>query len=214
MKASEKKRLLKMCSIEQLLRKKGYQNIGGVDEAGRGPLAGPIVACVCILKENLLIENINDSKQLDPILRNKVYQEIINHPDISYAVGIVDEKVIDEINILQASLLAMKKAIESLSTKVDYLIFDGKFIPKVNIPAMGIVKGDALSISIAAASIIAKEKRDSIMDNYHKKWPKYLFNKHKGYATKKHKEALSLYGPCEIHRKSFDPIKQMQDKIS
>jgi ribonuclease HII len=212
MQASERRRLLKMSAVEQHLRKKGYRLIAGVDEVGRGPLAGPVVACACILPENFLLEDVNDSKKLSAEVREKIYQDLKSNPEVIYSVGIVDSDEIDKINILQATFKAMTDAIKSLKNKPEYILFDGNQIPAINIPTLGIVKGDSISISIAAASIIAKQTRDDIMIKYHKKWPCFGFDLHKGYATVRHREAVKEYGPCEIHRKSFDPISSFLEK--
>lgn len=202
-------RLKNLCLFENKLREKGYNNIAGVDEVGRGPLAGPVVAAACIIPKGVLIEGIDDSKKIESSKREEVFQRIINHPKVSYSVGIVDNKVIDQINILQASFLAMKQAIRKLLIKPDFLLFDGNQYPMTSIPSNAIVKGDSLSISIAAASIIAKQTRDKIMEEYHIKWPHFGFDQHKGYATEKHRNAIVKHGPCEIHRRSFDPIKSL-----
>ena len=201
-------RLNEMSFFENELLDRGYKAIAGVDEAGRGPLAGPVVAAACIfLKRGILIPYLNDSKKLTPVKRKALYSNLKGHPDVIYAVGIVDEKTIDEINILQATFLAMQIAVLSLKIPPDYILVDGNRLPKLNAIAKCLIKGDSLSMSIAAASIIAKTVRDEIMENYHEKYPLYDFKEHKGYGTKKHLEALFLHGPCEIHRKSFEPIK-------
>ncbi len=208
-KKNEILRLKELCLFENKLREKGYLNIAGVDEVGRGPLAGPVVAAACILPKDLLIEDIDDSKKLDAAKREAVFQRIINHPNIIYSIGIVDNKIIDQINILQATFLAMKQAIRKLSVRPDFLLFDGNQYPTTSIPSNAIVKGDSLSISIAAASIIAKQTRDKIMEEYHLKWPHFGFDQHKGYATEMHRSAIIKHGPCEIHRRTFDPIKSL-----
>ncbi len=209
----ELERLKKMSLFEERLKKRGYFSIAGVDEAGRGPLAGPVVACACILPEGALIEHVNDSKKLTKSKREVLFNKLTTNKDVYYGIGIVDQKRIDEINIFQASLEAMLIAINNLPKKADFLLFDGKFSPTVSIPSQAIVKGDSLSISIASASIIAKYTRDAIMEEYHTKYPEYGFSSHKGYGTKKHLEAIEKHGPCEIHRKTFDPIKSMLEKI-
>lgn len=205
----EKKRLFKMIQIEKALLREGFSNIVGVDEAGRGPLAGPVVAACCLYHPDLLLEGLDDSKKLTPLSRHSLYQKIITNKNIQYGVAIVDSGEIDQINILQATLLAMKRAIEALNTEISYLIVDGNQLPNTPFPAKAIIKGDQYSISIAAASIIAKETRDELMNKFHQKFPEYFFNEHKGYGTKKHKEALLQYGPCPIHRKSFRPISEL-----
>ena len=198
-----------MSSYENALKEKGFKIIAGVDEAGRGPLAGPVVAAACIFLSDLFLPNLNDSKKVTPKKREELYHYLVNSKEIVFSVGIVDSKTIDEINILQATFKAMQRAVWSLSKKPEYLLIDGNQLPSFPVPAKGIIKGDSLSISIAAASIIAKQTRDNIMAGYHNKWPEYNFLGHKGYGTKKHLEALQKHGPSEIHRKSFAPVKSL-----
>ena len=205
----ERYRLKKLHKYENELYEKGYNCIAGVDEVGIGPLAGPVVAAACILPKKFIRYGINDSKKLSFDLRESIYQELINHSDVIYNVAIVDHKIIDQINIFQARLLAMKQAIQGLANKPDYLLIDGKHHPIVVVQCKAIIGGDALSISIAAASIIAKQTRDRIMDEYHEKFPNYGFISHKGYATQKHKQALIEHGPCEIHRRSYAPVSAL-----
>lgn len=204
----EKERLLSLLHFEEQAYKNGFNVIAGIDEAGRGPLAGPVVAAACVLPRGLLIPKIDDSKKLVPIVRKRLYEFLINEPTVQYAVGIVESTVIDEINIYQATIHAMWEAIKGLSSTPDCLLVDGVQLDNVLIPSLKIIKGDQLSQSIAAASIIAKETRDALMLAYHEKWPEYGFASHKGYGTKKHLDALKQYGPCSIHRFSFAPIKQ------
>ena len=179
-----------------------YTAICGIDEAGRGPLAGPVVAGAVILNKEDPILYINDSKKLSEKKREMLYDEIMNRA-IAVSVGIVDHERIDEINILQATYEAMRMAIDGLNVKPDILLNDAVTIPKVNIKQIAIVKGDAKSISIGAASIIAKVTRDRIMLDMDAKYPEYGFAKHKGYGTKQHCEALREFGPCPIHRMTF-----------
>ncbi len=192
---------------EKRARDLGYATIAGVDEAGRGPLAGPVVAVCCSLGKNLRIEGIDDSKKLSPKKREEIYQILSNHPDVSYSVGIVDAAVIDRVNIYQATIRAMLEAIDGMSRKPDYVIVDGMNLPHSNIVTEKVVKGDALSLSVGAASIMAKVIRDGIMTKFHERWPCYNFIKHKGYPTAEHIRALKEYGFCEIHRASFEPVK-------
>jgi ribonuclease HII len=192
---------------ENALAKKGYQRIAGIDEAGRGPLAGPVVACALILPKGFNNTQLTDSKKLTPERREAFYQELIGNSDIDYGVGIVSSEVIDRINILQATFEAFKLAIAHLKTPPDYLLYDGNLYPQTGIPSEAIVSGDFLCQSIAAASIIAKVVRDEMMRDYCKRWPEYAFSTHKGYATKAHLQSLEIYGPCPIHRFSFAPIK-------
>ena len=191
-----------MTVYEEDMYKQGYKLIVGVDEAGRGPLAGPVVAGAVILKKGEFIEGLNDSKKLSEKKREVLYDEITKKA-VAYGVGIVDEKCIDEINILEATKLAMKKAIESMSKKPDVLLIDAVKLDNINIRQEAIVKGDAKSVSIAAASIIAKVTRDRIITNLADQYPQYGFEKHKGYGTKQHIDAIKEYGPCPIHRMTF-----------
>lgn len=189
--------------------KKGYRFIAGVDEAGRGSLAGPVVAAACMMPHGLIFEEIDDSKKLRPSQRKSLYHHITTNPHITFGIGIVDNRCIDKTNILQASLEAMSLAIQDLPIAPDYLLLDGNHLPKTHIAAKGLIKGDALSQSIGAASILAKYTRDVLMIQLHDKWPSYGFDQHKGYGTKKHIEAIKTYGPCPIHRHSFQPIKSL-----
>ena len=202
MKETEEQRLEKMLEYEKGLYERGYEYICGIDEAGRGPLCGPVVAAAVILKKGDKIEGVNDSKKLSEKKREQVY-ELIKQRAVAYSVGIVDEKTIDEINILEATRLAMKKAVEGLSTKAEYALVDAEKKVPIDIPYTPIIKGDALSESIAAASIIAKVTRDHMVLELDKKYPEYNFAKNKGYGTKEHTEAIKKYGLCPAHRKSF-----------
>jgi len=199
----EFERLQKLMAYETKAYQNGYEIVAGIDEAGRGPLAGPVVAAVCILPRSRLISRINDSKKLSPKLRDEIFQEFTNDPEIQYGIGIVDSEEIDRINIYQATIQAMLLAVEQLKIQPDYLLVDGLNLMHKTIPSEKIIKGDQLSGSIAAASIIAKETRDRLMVHYHDKWPEYHFNQHKGYGTEIHRRALQKYGFCPIHRRSF-----------
>lgn len=205
----ERLRLVSMMSYEEEMYFKGYQFIAGIDEAGRGPLAGPVVAAACILPRGLLIPQINDSKKLTPKVRERLFDRLVNDSVIKYGVGIIEPIDIDRINIYQATIQAMLMAVQKLPIPPDYLLVDGMPLPHPDLPCLKIIKGDQLSQSIAAASIIAKETRDRLMNDYHLQWPSYGFNQHKGYATERHLEAILQHGPCRIHRRSFDPIKSM-----
>jgi ribonuclease HII len=207
--SQERQRLESMMAWERNARKRGFYHIAGVDEAGRGPLAGPVVAAACILPESALIEGIDDSKKLPPSERFRIFQQIVSTADVEYGVGIVDALIIDQVNILQATFQAMIIAISRLNRQPDYLLIDGNRMPATPIPGHAIIKGDSLSQSIAAASIIAKETRDQIMRAFHEQWPQYHFSAHKGYATQEHLLAIQKYGPCPIHRMSFDPLKSI-----
>ncbi len=195
---------------ETRLRQLGYQRIAGIDEAGRGPLAGPVVAAACILPSDELFPNIDDSKKLTPQKREDLFKFLTQHPKVHFGVGVVEVSEIDTLNILQASFLAMRRALLKLNLIPDYLIIDGPYkLKQCDIPQEGIVDGDALSVSIAAASIIAKVARDRIMEELDAKWPEYGFRRHKGYGTQEHLIALRTFGPCPIHRTSFAPIKNL-----
>ena len=200
-------------SEEKKLWKKGYKLVAGLDEAGRGPLAGPVTAAAVIFNFQFTISNkflikqfskIKDSKKMTYKQRETAYEFLINNKDIKWGVGIVSEKVIDKINILEATKLAMKKAVGGVSdTPPDFLLLDGNFKINCDICQKSIIKGDSKVFSISAASIIAKVTRDRIMQKYHKKYPEYNFLKHKGYPTKAHFASLQKFGPCKIHRKTF-----------
>lgn len=193
--------------FEKQAFEKGFVTIAGIDEAGRGPLAGPVVSAAVILPFLLEIDGITDSKKITPKNRIKFYEKIYDSA-VSIGIGIVDPAEIDRINILRASLLAMSMAVDNLSPCPDCLLIDGTFpIPSV-IHQNTIIKGDALSISIAAASIVAKVTRDRMMERYHIDYPEYEFYRHKGYPTKAHKKAISKFGCCPIHRKSFKGVKE------
>ncbi|MGN1468108.1 MAG: ribonuclease HII [Ruminococcus sp.] len=183
-------------------RKQGYTSICGVDEAGRGPLAGPVCAAAVILPENKIIEGVNDSKKLSEKKREQLFEKI-KEEAAAYSIAFSTVEEIEEHNILNATLLAMKRAVEGLNISADYAMIDGNKTPDLAIPCESIVKGDANSASIAAASILAKVSRDRLCYEYAKKYPEYMFDKHKGYGTKLHIEMLKKYGPCEIHRMSF-----------
>ncbi|MBQ4179031.1 MAG: ribonuclease HII [Elusimicrobia bacterium] len=189
---------------------KGLQFVSGVDEAGRGPLAGPVVAAAVILPKDIFIDGVNDSKKLTEKKRNVLFEEI-KKKAFSYGIGIVDAKTIDEINILQATFLAMRKALEQLSVKPELVLIDGNHtIPNLQNKQQAIVSGDAKSACIACASILAKVTRDNMMYEYAKQYPQYNFEKHKGYGTKAHIEAIEKYGPCPIHRMTFAPLNSKQ----
>ncbi|MFH1423997.1 MAG: ribonuclease HII [Candidatus Nealsonbacteria bacterium] len=193
---------------ENKLRKAGYKKIAGIDEVGRGPLAGPVVACAVLLKSdfNKLLKsdfnNIKDSKQLSAKQREGIYEILTKHPNIEWGIGRVSEKVIDKINILEATKLAMQKAVQKLNGP-DFLILDGNFSIKSAIPQKSIIKADEKVFSCSCASIIAKVTRDRLMQQYDKKYPYYGFAGNKGYGTKFHRAMLRKYGRCGIHRNSF-----------
>lgn len=180
----------------------GFSIVCGIDEAGRGPLAGPVCAAAVILPKGCVIEGVNDSKKLTEKKREALF-DIIKEKALAYSIAVADEKEIDEVNILQATYLAMRRAFEGLEIKPDMALVDGNRDPILGIPTKTIVKGDANSMSIAAASILAKVTRDRFMLEMDEKYPEYQFAKHKGYGTKLHYEMLAKYGVSEIHRKTF-----------
>ncbi len=183
-------------------QKRGFKAVCGVDEAGRGPLAGPVFAAAVILPDGCEIEGLNDSKKLSEKKREMLF-DVIKEKAISWSVASVDEKTIDEINILQATFLAMKTAVEGLDVPADYALIDGNRMPPISIEGETVIKGDALSPSIAAASILAKVSRDRFMLELDKKYPQYQFSKHKGYGTKLHYEMLTEHGISDCHRLTF-----------
>jgi len=194
-------------AFDNKFRQEGYSVIAGIDEAGRGCLAGPVVAACVSFKEPVFIKGIRDSKELSSEERESLFEEIIKYAFVG--IGIVDVNLIDRINILEATRLAMIQAFEKLGKKVELLLIDALELPNIKIPQKNIIKGDQKSASIAAASIIAKVTRDRIMCDYHKVYSNYGFNKHKGYATKEHLSALKKFGPSPIHRKSFSSVRQL-----
>lgn len=181
---------------------KGYKSVCGVDEAGRGPLAGPVCAAAVILPEGVIIDGVNDSKKLSEKKRESLF-DVIREQALSYSIAYATVDEIEEINILNATMLAMRRAIDGLEIKADYAMIDGNKIPPIDIDAECIVKGDAKSMSIACASILAKVSRDRLLYKYAEEYPMYGFDRHKGYGTKVHREAILKYGPCPYHRKSF-----------
>ena len=192
--------------FEREIRASGACSVCGVDEAGRGPLAGPVYAAAVILPDGLVIEGLNDSKKLSEKKREELFP-LICAQAVSYSIAYADEKEIDTYNILQATYLAMRRAVEGLSVPADYVLVDGNRMPPLAVPGETIVKGDAVCQSIAAASILAKVSRDRFMLEMDAKYPQYAFAQHKGYGTKAHYEALRTYGPSPIHRMTF--LKKM-----
>lgn len=187
---------------ENEAKNKGFNYICGVDEAGRGPLAGPVCAAAVILKDNQIIEGVNDSKKLTEKKREALF-DVIKNEVLAYSIAFATVEEIEEMNILNATMLAMRRAVEGLNVKADYALIDGNRLPPLDIQAEYVIKGDAKSMSVAAASILAKVSRDRLCYEYAEKYPEYGFDKHKGYGTKAHTEAILKYGPCEIHRMSF-----------
>ncbi len=188
--------------FEKEAEAKGYKAVCGVDEAGRGPLAGPVCAAAVILPENTIIEGVNDSKKLSEKKREALF-DVIKEQALSYSIAFASVEEIEEMNILNATMLAMKRAVEGLDVKADYAMIDGNRLPNLDIDSEFIIKGDAKSMSIACASILAKVSRDRLLYKYAEEFPEYSFDKHKGYGTKVHVEALKKYGPCKYHRLSF-----------
>ncbi len=192
----------------------GHFLVAGVDEAGRGPLAGPLVVAACILpKEEVSFSAIDDSKKLSAKKREELYLDIVSNPLVTFSIITIAAEIIDELNILQATLLGMRQAVEALSLQPDFVLVDGNRSPKFSMPSKAIVKGDSLSYSIGAASILAKVTRDRLMLEHDKAWPEYGFSIHKGYPTKKHVEVLMGIGPCPIHRLSYAPVEKALSTI-
>lgn len=189
-------------SIENQLKEQGFKYICGVDEAGRGPLCGPVVAAACILPDGLVIEGLNDSKKLTPAKREKLF-DIIKCSAVSYCIAEASVEEIDRLNILEADLLAMHRAVDGLCVNADYAIVDGNIARGFSVPSKAIIKGDMLSYSISAASVLAKVYRDRLCDELDKIYPEYGIAKHKGYGTAQHMNALRQFGPSPIHRKQF-----------
>ena len=188
----------------------GYKLIGGIDEVGRGPLVGPVVTACVILPINYKLEGLTDSKKLSEKKRDKFY-DIIMRDAISVGIGIIDEKIIDDVNIYEATKLAMYQAIENCNIKPDYILIDAMKLDKLSVPNISIIKGDMKSISISAASVIAKVTRDRMMYELDKKYPMYEFSKNKGYPTKTHIQAIERYGILKEHRKTFNPVSKYLD---
>lgn len=199
-------------AFERRAQANGFKRIAGIDEAGRGPLAGPVVAAACLIHARSF-EGINDSKLLTPSQRQSLFDQITSTPGVNYAVGIVESKEIDRINILQATIKAMREAVARIEDPPDYLLIDGMDLFFDQIPSEKIVQGDSRSQSIAAASIIAKVTRDHLMRGYHQLYPLYGFDQHKGYGTAKHLHAIQKYGPCPIHRLTFAPLKELNSEV-
>jgi len=197
---------MNLYEFDSVFYSRGFKSLIGVDEAGRGPWAGPVVAAAVILPQNAFIEGLNDSKKLSPKKRKTILEKI-KQTALSYSVGVVSHTQIDEINILQATYQAMKTAIAGTNTPFDLVLVDGWAIPNLNHTQQNVISGDAQSACIAAASIVAKETRDAIMEQMAQEYPQYGFEKHKGYGTKQHMQALQKFGVCPIHRVSYAPIK-------
>lgn len=201
-KRKDQEKYNEMLTYERLAWNQGYLSLAGIDEAGRGPLAGPVVAAACILNPDKPIMGLNDSKKLTPSSRERLYNQIVEHA-ICWQIGICDHEIVDKINILQATCEAMRSAIKGLTVVPGLLLIDAVKLEGVEPPIWPIIRGDALSVSIAAASILAKVTRDRMMDEYDHLYPVYGFSQHKGYGTKMHYDALLEHGPCPIHRRTF-----------
>jgi ribonuclease HII len=205
---NEMQRVDALYKYEYQFQKQGIEYIAGVDEAGRGPLAGPVFVAAVILPIGLYIPKINDSKKISAKVRESIYELLLKEA-IAIERSIVDEKTIDRINIYQATINGMYNAILSLKPKPQQVLIDAVPLEQLEIPSLSLIKGDAISASIAAASIVAKVERDHMMDEYDKMYPEYGFAQHKGYGTTQHVAALKKYGPCPIHRRSFEPVKSL-----
>lgn len=205
---TERQRLDALYVYEYAARDEGAQVVAGVDEAGRGPLAGPVVVAAAILPFGLYLPGLNDSKKVSPKKRELLYDEIMEKA-VAVHVSIMDAATIDRVNIYQATMNGMYEAILSLEPKPDKVLIDAVELSKLPMPSLSIIKGDAKSASIAAASIIAKVTRDRMMMKYDVEYPQYGFAQHKGYGTAQHIKALETYGPCPIHRRSFEPVRSM-----
>ncbi len=197
---------MEIYKLEKELHLQGYKNILGTDEAGRGPMAGPLVAASVILPEDFFLEELNDSKKLSPKKREMLFEVIVTKA-VEVQTEIISVDDVDRLNVFGATKKAMLSCINKMKTKVDYVLTDAVKL-KLNIPCVDIIKGDAKVAAIAAASIVAKVTRDRLMEEYDLIYPKYGFKKHKGYVTKQHLEMLKKYGPCPLHRESFEPVKK------
>jgi ribonuclease HII len=196
-----------MLEFEQALWSKGVERVAGVDEVGRGPLAGPVVAAAVILPRGTSLSGVRDSKRLSPAARLACYDDIVFNA-LSIGVGVVSHHEIDRTDILRATFRAMRLALADLDFQPEWVLVDGHAIPKLTMPQYGIVRGDSRSLSVAAASIVAKITRDAVMERLDEQYPVYGFARHKGYTTRAHLDALKRHGPCEIHRHSFRPVKE------
>lgn len=198
-------------AFERSARASGFLRIAGLDEAGRGPLAGPVVAAAVVLPPDLLIHGVADSKQLAEADRERLY-DTITRDAVAYGIGFADEQTIDEVNILQATIIAMERALAAIVPPPDYLLLDALTLPRIKLPQKAIIKGDHRSHSIAAASILAKVARDRHMCSLHEQYPQYNFHLHKGYGSREHMELLRKHGPCPAHRRSFRPVSEAEQE--
>jgi ribonuclease HII len=193
--------------FETEARRRGYRLVAGLDEAGRGPLAGPVVAAAVILPRRCRLEGLNDSKQVEEADRERLFDHITQRA-VGFGIGMASPREIDDLNILEASRLAMVRAVQALAPAPDFLLLDAVTLTAVTYPQRAIIKGDGLSVSIAAASILAKVTRDRLMWDWHRRYPQYNFHLHKGYPTPDHLRLLEQFGPCEIHRLTFGPVRR------
>lgn len=200
--------------LEDALRQSGLVRVAGIDEAGRGPLAGPVAAAAVVLPEGYALEGLDDSKKLTLARREKIYEALVTDGRVGWALAYAEVEEIEESNILAATHAAMSRAASALRPAVDYCLIDGLAVPQFPLASRGVVKGDGISLSIAAASVIAKVSRDRRMLAYAEEFPEYGFEKHKGYGTKVHLAALKTHGPCRIHRKMFQPVAQYADRAA
>lgn len=203
-----------MLLFEEKLRKEGFVRIAGVDEAGRGPLAGPLYAAACVLPNESFFDGLDDSKKLTEPRRRSLFHKLVEHPNVSYGIGRVSALEVDQLNVYQATLEAMKRAVEALHPPPEALLVDAMPLQFGKLPVESIIRGDSLSLSIAAASILAKESRDQEMRELDQEYPEYGFAKHKGYGTALHKKALAKHGPCPAHRRSFAPVREAQNPVA
>ena len=195
--------------LENALRGEGWARVAGIDEAGRGPLAGPVAAAAVVLPEGYECEWLDDSKKLTAKRRESLFEDLTGDPSVRWALAYAEVAEIEEVNILRATHAAMARAVRALVEHPDFCLIDGLDVPGFPMPSRGVVKGDGLSLSIAAASVIAKVSRDERMRKYADEFPQYGFEKHKGYGTKVHLEALRSHGPCRIHRQTFQPVAEL-----
>ena len=204
----ERRRIQALSRFERVLWRRGILNVAGVDEAGRGPLAGPVVAAAVIVPPGIMIPGIDDSKKLTPERRDVVYDRIV-HSGAYYSVATIDHTEIDRINILQATHKAMRQAVANLPLSPDMVLVDGFLLPGLEMPCIGIIDGDSRSYSIAAASIVAKVKRDALMTSLASEFPQYGFDRNMGYGTEMHRRALTCHGPSPCHRRTFQGVLAM-----
>ena len=201
-------------SLELYLKRRGIIRFAGVDEAGRGPIAGPVVACACVVPPNVSFKGLADSKALSDTTRFRLFHEMTECPGLEYAIAVVGHDVIDRINILQASLQAMYEAILALQSAPEAVIVDGPYLPRgLMIPALAVIRADEHCPSVSAASVLAKCTRDTMMQDYDRQWPEYGFAQHKGYGTALHLQRLRTFGPCPIHRLTFAPVRELFESV-